>query len=666
MRNLRTILFPIALAIASVIGGCEKKENPAQNGNAVAQGAQPTSAPAQAQDPAAAPSGAVQPKLPGTTGTTLGDEIVIGYILWGGDIPTFYGNGGLETHAGTIFAEYNLHAKLFQADTTPDQIKDYLGGKTQFLRMTAPTLSRYLPQLCPTPDADTCPEDAFQMTWSAGDHLVCRENIMDIKQLKGATIALQKAGPHESFLFDILRDAGLKLSDVKIVWATDLTPKDLKNPELGNSPPALLRREKNVDCAFAISPDMTALARGLTSKGSGAEGSVKGAHVLVSTADRRKSIPDVYYVSHGYNQKHGDVVRRFAAAYLKSVEKVTALRHDYEDKNKGSEELRGLLAFAMQVNDDWKAALPSEGDAFGLLQDASFVGLAGNVEWFNEKNPTGHKYFSDLTNDLAQAIAESEGHTLTTGRVEIQSANVDWSHAVFNGLVSGNVKRTAHFNTEATAKEIDALNQTGAIAGNRITSFVAYFDDNQVDFNESKYAKEFDETIKLASKYSRVPIVIRGHTDTTLLVATILKKGIVTGAVKQAGSPGNYSYSIDGKPLDLTNAKQVLAIMSQPGIDDARNDSDPAKSAASPSRIAEAATALSRDRANQVRNALIAYAAKKGVTLDQSQITVVGAGANDPFIVKPRSAEEAAKNRRVEFSIVRVSAEAATSADYEL
>jgi outer membrane protein OmpA-like peptidoglycan-associated protein len=195
---------------------------------------------------------------------------------------------------------------------------------------------------------------------------------------------------------------------------------------------------------------------------------------------------------------------------------------------------------------------------------------------------------------------------------------------------------------------------------------VAYFSENQVEFNETQYGTQFDEVIKLASKYTRAPIVIRGHTDTTLLVATILKKGIATGLVKQAGSPGNYSYSIDGKPLDLNSAKQVLALANQPNIDNTREDPDPAKRAVSPSRIAEAATALSRDRAQQVRNALIAYASKKGSKLDESQIQVVGAGANDPFIVKPRSADEAAKNRRVEFSIVRVSAEAATASDYEL
>jgi outer membrane protein OmpA-like peptidoglycan-associated protein len=650
MRNCRMILFTVMLAIASLVG-CEKKvENPAQN---AAQNVPAPSAPqAQAPTPAApAPAAAVQAKLPG--GDVLpGTPTNVGYILWGGDIPIFWGMGGTQTRAGTIFAEYGLNFKLFAADDTAAQIAMYKSGETPFLRMTAPTVNRYLAELCPTPNAATCPELAFQLTWSAGDHLVCREGVTDIKQLKSKTIAIQQAGPHESFLFDILRDVGLTMKDVNIVWAKNISGAD--------SPPDAMRKNSNVDCAFVISPDMFALSGSLTGKGTGAEGSIKGAHVLVSTADRRKSIPDVYYVRHDFNEKNRDTVTKFAAAYLKSVEKIMALRRDYDDKNKGSEELRALLAFAMQVNDTWKSGCPSEADTYGLLQDASFVGLAGNVEWFGANNPTGHKYFSDLANDLAAALG------ITTTRVDVTSANIDWSHAVFNGLVSGNVKRTARFNAEAVQADIEKLNQTGAIADNTMLSFVAYFSENQVEFNETQYGTQFDEVIKLASKYTRAPIVIRGHTDTTLLVATILKKGIATGLVKQAGSPGNYSYSIDGKPLDLNSAKQVLALANQPNIDNTREDPDPAKRAVSPSRIAEAATALSRDRAQQVRNALIAYASKKGSKLDESQIQVVGAGANDPFIVKPRSADEAAKNRRVEFSIVRVSAEAATASDYEL
>ena len=654
MRNSRMILFAMTLALASVIGGCEKKEEPAQNGNQAAQGApaqgqRQQAAPAQAEPAAAAP---VQAKLPG--GDVLpGEPINLGYIFWGAEIPLFWGLGGLQTHVGTIFAEYGLNFKLFPADDTAAQIAKYKSGETPFLRMTFPTINRYLAELCPTPNADLCPEKAFVLTLSAGDHLVCRDKITDIKQLKGATVSIQKAGPHESFLFDILRDVNLKMSDVTIVWANGIS-----NDPKKDDPPNHLRDNAKVDCAFAVSPDMAALTGGLTSKGSGAEGSVKGAHVLVSTADRRKSIPDVYFVSHKFNTTNRDTVTKFAAAYTKSVEQVTALRHDYE--NKGSEEMRALLAFAMGVNDVWKGGCPSETDTFGLLLDASFVGIAGNVEWDDPANPTGHKYFSDLTNDLAAALG------VTTVRVDVPSAKIDWAHSVFNGFASGNVKRTARFNAEAVQADIEKLNQTGAIGENTMLSFVAYFLENQVEFNEGQYGAQFDDVIKLAAKYTRAPIVIRGHTDTTLLVSMILKKGMATGLVKQAGTPGNFSYSIDGKPLDLANAKQVLALVHQPGIDDTRDDPDPSRRAASPSRVAEAATALSRDRANQVRQSLIAYAAKKGAKLDESQITVVGAGASDPFIVKPRSPDEAAKNRRVEFSIVRVSAEAATASDYEL
>jgi len=647
------LMIVTMFALASLVG-CEKRENPTPN--AAPNAPAPAAPQAQAPAPAApAPVAAVQAKLPG--GDVLPDvPINLGYILWGGELPLFWGMGGTQTRAGTIFAEHGLNFKLFAADNTAAQIAMYKRGETPFLRMTFTTISRYLAELCPTPNADLCPEKAFQLTWSAGDHLVCRDKITDIKQLKGATISIQNAGQHEGFLFEILRDVNLKMSDVNIVWAAGIS-----NDPKKDDPPNHLRDNAKVDCAFAVSPDMTALTGGLTSKGSGAEGSVKGAHVLVSTADRRKSIPDFYFVSHKFNAEHHDTVTKFAAAYMKSVEKVTALRHDYEDKNKGSEELRALFAFAMQVNDTWKGGCPSESETFGLLLDASFVGVAGNVEWDDPANPTGHKYFSDLTNDLAEALS------VTTARVEVPSAKIDWNHAVFNGLVSGNVKRTARFNAEKVTDEIEKLNQTGMIASNSMISFSVYFAEDQSTFDDAQYGKDFDQAITYLSKYTRAPIVIRGHVDSVVLMAAILQNGINAGIIKQAGVKGAFTYSYKGSPLSLDNAKPILDLIQKErsaiDVDSRNREGHPVPP---PSKIVQVARDKSVERAGNVRDALIAYAAKKGVKLDESQIQVIGAGASDPFIVKPRGPDDSAKNRRVEFSIVRVSAEAATASDYEL
>jgi outer membrane protein OmpA-like peptidoglycan-associated protein len=79
----------------------------------------------------------------------------------------------------------------------------------------------------------------------------------------------------------------------------------------------------------------------------------------------------------------------------------------------------------------------------------------------------------------------------------------------------------------------------------------------------------------------------------------------------------------------------------------------------------QAALSLSQKRAKAVSDALLRYAEDQGVTVDQSQITPIGAGISDPIIPKPKNLEEAKQNMRVEFRIVRVEAEAINASDFD-
>ena len=75
-------------------------------------------------------------------------------------------------------------------------------------------------------------------------------------------------------------------SDIEVVWM-----KNLSGP---GSPAEKFRKDPSVDACFVITPDMLGLSGGLKSIGSGAEGTVTGAKVLVSTAEMSRSIADVY------------------------------------------------------------------------------------------------------------------------------------------------------------------------------------------------------------------------------------------------------------------------------------------------------------------------------------------------------------------------------------
>jgi len=58
------------------------------------------------------------------------------FITWGGDLATFHGNGGLRTRPGSIFAEQGLDLELVPGDDFVGQVRDYLAGRSPFLRGT--------------------------------------------------------------------------------------------------------------------------------------------------------------------------------------------------------------------------------------------------------------------------------------------------------------------------------------------------------------------------------------------------------------------------------------------------------------------------------------------------------------------------------------------------
>jgi methylthioribose-1-phosphate isomerase len=129
------------------------------------------------------------------------------------------------------------------------------------------------------------------------------------------------------------------------------------------------------------------------------------------------------------------------------------------------------------------------------------------------------------------------------------------------------------------------------------------------------------------------------------------------GILKRSGSSGNYQYSYKGKPLDLTAIDSIIKL-----IEDGAFDGAPG---INPRQTMQAALNLSRERAEAVRDSIIAYAEKKGYRLDKSRIQAVGVGIQEPFIAKPTSMEEAKQNMRVEFRLLRVAAEPESKSDFD-
>ncbi len=563
------------------------------------------------------------------------------FITWGGDMVTFYCNGGLATQPNTIFAKQGLDLKLTPGDDFVQQVRDYLAGKTPFLRGTFRMVGMASEVIAQ--DARTKGVVIMQLTWSAGDHMVCREHVKTVTDLKGKKIVLQQGGPHVGLLDDILETGQIKWDDVTIVWAKDLTGTP-------NSPAEMFRKDKSIDACLVITPDMIGLTGGLQNTGSGAEGTVQGARVLVSTAELSRSVADVYVCRKDFYDANKELVTKFVAGYFKGCEEVIALRKQYETK--GSQKYMDLLKMSQDIYG--KEVMPTlEEDAHGLLADCTFVGYPGNVAFFeDENNLTGFAAFQENALDLAVSRGYAEV------RAGLFPSGLNYESPLFTEYLGvTKVERGERFRAEAVLEEIEQLSGSGGLDERTIVSFTINFEPNQNTFSAEQYGVEYQRVIEMASRYGNAVIAIRGHADPTKTLLELVQAGMAKGILKRSGSSGNYSYSLEGRPLDLEQTTRIAALIESGKFDGSGSHN--------PRATMQAALNLSRRRAEAVRDSIIAYAGAKGFEIDKSQIQPVGVGIREPFIAKPGNMEEAKRNMRVEFRLMRVKAEAVTPSDFD-
>lgn len=569
-----------------------------------------------------------------------GRTLQVPFITWGGDMATFYANGGLKTRAGSIFQRQGLNLNLVPGDDFVGQVRDYLSGKSPFLRGTFRMMGMASEVI--GSDPRTKGVVILQMTWSAGDHMVSRNAIKTLADLKGKTIVLQQGGPHVGMLDDILKNAQLSWKDVKVRWAKDLTGTS-------DSPAEIFRKEGNVDACFAITPDMLGLCGGIDSEGTGAEGTVRGARVLVSTAQLSRSIADVYVCRKDFYERNKAQVIKFVAGYLKATEEVIDLKKQFEDR--ASRPFESLLQMTQDIYG--KDTIPVLEEAHGLISDCTFVGYPGNVVFFTEKgNLSGFEVFQKS----ALNLAIERGYARE--RMGLFPSGIDYRAKAFTDyLTKLDIKRGERFRAEAVRDEIEMLNTGEGLDDRTILSFTINFEANEDAFSPVQYGAEFQRVVEVAERFGNAVIAIRGHADPTKTLSELVRAGLKKGVLKRSGSRGNYRYVLAGRPLTLDSTSELVRLISEGAFDGVPN--------INPKETMQAALNLSRNRAEAVFDSILKYAQGKGITMDQSQVQPTGVGIREPFIPKPSSMEEARQNRRVEFRVIRVPAEATLESDFD-
>jgi outer membrane protein OmpA-like peptidoglycan-associated protein len=472
------------------------------------------------------------------------DVLPLPIITWGGDIATIYANGNqVETTRGSLFARSNLKVRLAREDVLSRQLDNYLACRSPFLRGTMGMLG----QVAEVTDRDARTKMVviYQLTWSAGgDALVVKGSIRQPQDLKGKSIAIQAYGPHVDYLAKVLRDAGMSLRDVKLRWVKDLTGTQ-------ESPRAALA-QSDIDAAMVIIPDALALTSG-GKVGTGAEDSVKGARILLSTKTANRIISDVYAVRADFLQAHRPRVEALVRTLMLAEEQLAALI-----KKKGTPEYRAMISAAAKLLLDSAEAVQ---DTEGMYADANFVGWRGNVAFFGDpKNP---RRFEALGTEIDEAL-------IAAG---LRSKPAAYSHARwdYNALKAG-LANTAgveapRFDAPAVSQVVTRRAQKDQLNEGQLFTFAVQFKPNQNTFSAAEYGKEFERAINLAATYGGAVITVEGHADPLAYVRT-KKQGeteLVLGRIRQSAKnlSLNRANAVRDSVIDYAKQKGVRLDPSQ-------------------------------------------------------------------------------------------------------
>jgi len=407
-------------------------------------------------------------------------------IAWGADGVVAWANGGGLSPGGALGAE-GLGLNLSVEDNFEAQLEAYLACDTPYLRGTLGMLA----SAAPVTEDDPRTEQVifFKHSFSAGDGIVGGEGIGQIGDLAGRRVAIQANGPHVDFVGRILADGGLSFDDVEIVWTADLTGD-------GDTPAAALA-DGRADAAALILPDARFLTSGGT-VGTGAEGSVRGATILISTQEAASVIGDYIAVRADYFDAHRDDIARMVNIFFQAEEEMRQFMAT--DGDPRQTQMARLMA------DEFLGGLPEEEGVF-LWQDAITDGWSGNARHFADANEP--RRYDVLLEEVNIALRGA-------GRLSVPAAlaTAEWDYtALTDGLSDLDERQIAAFDPEAAAAAVRTLRRTGQLDANTRIDFEVYFAPDSTDFPIALYEADFQEILRLASTYSGAIITVEGHSD---------------------------------------------------------------------------------------------------------------------------------------------------------
>lgn len=540
-------------------------------------------------------------------------------LTWAADGVTVSANGGLAANPNSALARaVKMPVQLEVVDNFDEQVKNYIAGRSPFLRGTAGMIALAAEALTNI-DRGLEPVAIVQLSWSTGADGFAAKDIQALAELRGKTIVLQQNGPHLDLVQVLLADAGLKPGEVNLKFVRDITvnpraPKDGKVHDPANA----LRNDPSLAAAACISPDLLTLTAGGT-VGTGAEDSVKGARPILSTRTASRVIADVYAVRRDFFEAQKALVQSFVAAHLAEQKRFQDFLANVAKKTQ---------ADAAKVAEFKKLSRPLAGiflqdenavNDFILWAgvDSEIAGLAGNTEFFSApNNPVGF----DATQARILAYYEQTGLVQQPKKV----AFAGWNFASDFG--SGSKPKEPEKKTFASAAEVRRA--ADSKDASKLFSYTFKFPAKMAEIRWQDYREVFETMHEKVSRYGGAVVQLRGHADNFFYNFVQMKRG---------KGETSYQRRIEGSTqfemLPLPTAEEV----------------------------ANSANKLSYSRAFAVKQAYAQYLRENlGRTqeeMDLSRFDVKGMGIADPVMKSPTTPAEREANMRGELVIIAVEAE---------
>jgi len=500
------------------------------------------------------------------------------------DIPIVHGTGALFvdefTKDDALFSGSDYaNIEVTRTASADAQLEAYLTCTSPFLRGSQTELS----YLAPVTEANQATRQVpiYLYGFSQGfDVLVGRtgQKSTAIEYLSGKTIAtdIRTFGFLTHTLAQARERAGPEWQEPQIVFAAN--------------PAEAFAKDQGIDAAVVTSLEADALTAGPEGIGTGSEGSVEGAGVILSTRTASRVLPEVLVVRSDYLQNNQEQVANLVRSLIKVQE---VAEEDIAKRNvdwqKVAEFFLGNSALAYEANARF----------FALFQRAR---NQQQIQWSTEGTPYGWR---EVNNRVQTALL---GQDLIDQRYERPLP--PWNYEAFADEVWDQGRaQLSPFRRDALQAMFQDLQKTGELDARTIEEFKITFDPNQSSFNQNRYFDIFDRVIRSAQENGGGAFTVEAHADPTKY---LLNK---------------YFF----RQTPTCRREYVQRGSSGPRLTRAPQGSECYVTDVELKRFRQAARNLSMERAKSVREAILARAQELNVqVLHRDQFLLVGHGFEKP------------------------------------